>query len=194
MYRMHRGRAITGMKPQRRRPQATTMRLSRTLIDAVEAALPRADEAGIATRAVHAQVGHWNRTTVRHALRELVRQGRAGFSGRDRQRRYRRANGFAPQPMPAQPLPPPVPPPPLAWRDYAARGDGSVRQPDEREVAEAMRRHRIRYRDVGAAALIAEERLPGWSRRPRNSAELTRVVFGDPAPGGNRSRRQGETR
>lgn len=170
------------------------MRLSRTLIDAVEAALPRLGEAGIATRVVHARVGLWNPTTVRHALRELVRQGRAGFSGRDRHRHYHRANGLAPRPMPPPQFLPLPPRRPLAWRDYAERGDGSVRLPEEREVAEAMRRQRIRYRDVDAAALIAEERLPGWSRRPRNNAELTRAAFGDPAPGRNRAIHTGEKR
>jgi hypothetical protein len=69
------------------------------------------------------------------------------------------------------------------WRDYGLRGDGSVRLPDERAIAAAMRRHRIRYRDVGAAELLAEERIAGWSWLKRSNAELTRAVFGDPAPG-----------
>jgi hypothetical protein len=130
-------------------------------------------------------VGGWNRTTVRHALRQLIREGRAGFSGRDRHRRYRRAGGpgfEAPPPSPPPIAPPPAEPAP-SWREYGLRGDGSVRLPDERAIAAAMRRHRIRYRDVGAAELLAEERIAGWSWRKRSNAELTRAVFGDPTPG-----------
>jgi hypothetical protein len=159
------------------------MRLSRALIDAVEKALPGPEETGMATRAIHARVGGWNRTTVRHALRELIRQGRAGFSGRDRHRRYRRPGGA---PLVAVAAPPRAAKPALSWQDYAARGDGSVLLPDAGAVETAMRQQRIRYRDVEAAALIREERMPGWFRRPRNSAELTRAVFGDPAPGRKR--------
>jgi hypothetical protein len=160
------------------------MRLSRALLDAVEAALPSSSEAGLATQAVHDRVGGWNRTTVRHALRQLIREGRAGFIGLDRHRRYRRAGGpglEAPPPPPIEPLPAEEPAP--SWRDYGLRGDGSVRLPDERAIAAAMGRHRIRYRDVGAAELLAEERIAGWSWRKRSNAELTRAVFGDPAPG-----------
>jgi hypothetical protein len=160
------------------------MRLSRTLLDAVEAVLPPPSDAGLATQAVHARVGGWNRTTVRHALRQLIREGRAGFSGLDRHRRYRRAGGAgfeAPPPPPIAPLPAEEPAP--SWREYGLRGDGSVRLPDERAIAAAMSRHRIRYRDVGAAELLAEERIAGWSWRKRSNAELTRAVFGDPAPG-----------
>lgn len=161
------------------------MRLSRALLDAVEAALPPPGDAGLATQQVHARVGGWNRTTVRHALRALIREGRAGFSGRDRHRRYRRSGGLntAPPPPPLSPNPPPTTKPPPSWRDYGLRSDGSVRLPDEREVAAAMRRHRLRYHDVGAAELLAEERMAGWSWRKRSNAELTRIVFGDPAPG-----------
>jgi hypothetical protein len=161
------------------------MRLSRALLDAVEAALPPPSEAGLATQQVHARVGGWNRTTVRHALRALIREGRAGFSGRDRHRRYRRSDGVA-FALPPPPLPPSAPPtakPSPSWRDYGLRGDGSVRLPDEPEIAAAMRRHRMRYCDVGAAELLAEERMAGWSWRKRSNAELTRIVFGDPAPG-----------
>jgi hypothetical protein len=160
------------------------MRLSRALLDAVEAALPSPGDTGLATQAVHARVGGWNRTTVRHALRQLIREGRAGFSGHDRHRRYRRAGapGFeAPPPSPPTSAPPPAEPAP-SWRDYGLRGDGSVRLPDERAIATAMRRHRIRYRDVGAGELLAEERIAGWSWRKRSNAELTRAVFGDPSP------------
>jgi hypothetical protein len=155
------------------------MRLSQGLLDAVEAALPGPAEAGVATRAVHQSVGRWNRTTVRHALRELIRQGRAGYSGRDRQRRYRRYAGEG-APFIAPVLPPPPRRAALSWRDYAARGDGSVLIPDADAVKDAMQG--LRYRDVDAAALLHEQRMPGWSRRPRNGAELTRAVFGDPAP------------
>ncbi|HWI27846.1 MAG TPA: hypothetical protein VN668_12815 [Stellaceae bacterium] len=160
------------------------MRLSQTLLDTVEAALPQASETGLATRAVHDRVGGWNRTTIRHALRELIRQRRAAFSGRDRHRRYRRAApGGAPQPAPQLEGPTATPPKPArSWADYATRGDGSVRAPDESAVAAAMRRLGLRYRDVDAAALLAEERMAGWFRRPRSNAELTRAVFGDPAP------------
>jgi hypothetical protein len=162
------------------------MRLSRALLDAVEAALPSSSEAGLATQAVHDRVGGWNRTTVRHALRQLIREGRAGFIGLDRHRRYRRAGGpgleaAPPPPPPIAPLPADEPLP--SWREYGLRGDGSVRLPDERAIAAAMRRHRICYRDVGAAELLAEERIAGWSWRKRSNAELTRAVFGDPAPG-----------
>jgi len=162
------------------------MRLSRTLLDAVEAVLPPPSDAGLATQAVHARVGGWNRTTVRHALRQLIREGRAGFSGLDRHRRYRRAGGAGleappPPPPPIAPLPAEEPAP--SWREYGLRGDGSVRLPDERAITAAMSRHRIRYRDVGAAELFAEERIAGWSWRKRSNAELTRAVFGDPAPG-----------
>jgi hypothetical protein len=131
-------------------------------------------------------VGGWNRTTVRHALRQLIREGRVGFSGLDRHRRYRRAGGPGLEASPP-PLPPvaPVPAeePAPSWREYGLRGDGSVRLPDERAIAAAMRRHRIRYRDIGAAEFLAEERIAGWSWRKRSNAELTRAVFGDPAPG-----------
>ncbi|HUC64607.1 MAG TPA: hypothetical protein VMA53_04205 [Stellaceae bacterium] len=161
------------------------MRLSRALLDAVAAALPLPGEAGLATQAVHDRVGGWNRTTVRHALRQLIREGRAGFSGCDRHRRYRRAGGpgfkAPPPPPPIAPLPAEEPAP--SWREYGLRGDGSVHLPDERAIAAAMRRHAIRYRDVGAAELLAEERIVGWSWRKRSNAELTRAVFGDPAPG-----------
>jgi hypothetical protein len=162
------------------------MRLSRALLDAVEAALPASAEAGLATQAVHDRVGGWNRTTVRHALRQLIREGRAGFSGLDRHRRYRRAGGpgFEAPPSPLPPVAPvPVDEPAPSWREYGLRGDGSVRLPDERAIAAAMRRHRMRYRDVGAAELLAEERIAGWSWRKRSNAELTRAVFGDPEPG-----------
>lgn len=164
------------------------MRLSQALLDRVEAALPPAGEAGLATRQIHDRVGGWNRTTVRHALRELIRRGRAGFSGRDRHRRYRRASPRDAQAAPLREAGPPeeakpTPKPASAWREYAARGDGSVRLPDEPDVAAAMRRQRIRYRDVEERELRREERLPQWSPRPRTSEELTRAVFGDPAPG-----------
>lgn len=160
------------------------MRLSQTLLDTVEAALPQASETGLATRAVHDRVGGWNRTTIRHALRELVRQRRAAFSGRDRHRRYRRAvPGELPQYEPRAETPTPARPKPArSWADYAARGDGRVRAPDEGAVAAAMRRLGLRYRDIDAAALLAEERMAGWFRRSRSNAELTRAVFGDPAP------------
>jgi hypothetical protein len=162
------------------------MRLSRALLDAVEAALPSSGEVGLATQAVHDRVGGWNRTTIRHALRQLIREGRAGFSGLDRHRRYRRGGGpgFEAPPLPPPPIAPPSAEEPApSWREYGLRGDGSVRLPDERAIAATMRRQRIRYRDVGAAELLAEERIAGWSRRKRSNAELTRAVFGDPAPG-----------
>jgi hypothetical protein len=160
------------------------MALSPALLDRVEAALPQAGETGLAARAIHDRVGRFNRTTVRHALRELVRQGRAGFSGIDRHRRYRR---FAPGAAPSEPVSAPrrkaTPKAKAAWRGYGARGEGGVILPDAGAVAAAMRAGRVRYRDVDAAALMREERLAGWSMRPRGSAELTRAVFGDPAPG-----------
>jgi hypothetical protein len=128
-------------------------------------------------------IGSWNRTTVRHALRQLIREGRADFSGLDRHRRYRRAGGTGFEAPPPPPIAPPLAEPAPSWRDYGLRGDGSVRLADERAIAAAMRRHRIRYHDVGAAELIAEERIVGWSWLKRSNAELTRAVFGDPAPG-----------
>ena len=167
------------------------MRLSARLLDVVEAALPGPDAGGIATQEVHRRVGAWGRTTVRHALRALARSGRAEFSGIDRHRRYRRAGG-APPATAAVPAPPPAPIAALLaqerpynpWREYALRGDGSVRPPDEAAIGAAMRRATIRYANVDWDALRREERLPGWAMpRPRTNAELTRLVLGDPRPG-----------
>lgn len=160
------------------------MRCSPGLLDAVEAALPPAEGAGIAAAQVHERVpGVWNRTTVRHALRVLIGSGRARFSGVDRHRKYRRAGAAdaatASDPEAAEPEEESSPD---RWRDYALRGDGSVRLPDEATVTALMRQHAIRYADASAADLAREERLPGWSRRKPTSAELTRAVFGDPSP------------
>lgn len=165
------------------------MRLSQALLDAVEAALPGAGEAGLKAHLVQARIGGWHRTTVRHALRELIRQGRAGFYGRDHQRRYRRVSpgessaclrepeqGSLREARPEKP--------PSKWRAYGARGDdANVILPDAAAVSAVLRAQRIRYRDVEAADLRREERMAQWSLRPRTSAELTRAVFGDPAPG-----------
>ena len=153
---------------------AGRMRLSALLLDAVEKVLPAPEAPGIATGAVHERVGGWNRTTVRHALRELVRQGRAGFTGRDRRRRYRRGGGVAPPPALEQQSRPSSAPP---------RPEGEVLLADARGVESALRRLHIRYRDVDASLLLREERLAGWGWHKRSSAELTRAVFGDPEPG-----------
>lgn len=165
------------------------MRFSSDLLNRVEAALPPAQDAAIAVREVHDRVGAWNRTTVRHALCALVQSGRASFIGKDRHRKYRCAGAGAPMPAPAEEIPPE--PPGLAeeresWRDYALRGDGSVRLPDEEALAAAMARLGLCYRDVDATTLAIEECLPGWSPRPRSNAALTRAVFGDPEPGRRR--------
>ena len=163
---MHRDSAIPGR-----------VRLSAALLDAVEKVLPDPDAPGIATGAVHERVGGWNRTTVRHALRELVRQGRAGFTGRDRRRRYQRGGGIARPPEPSAPDRQARP------RPAAARGADSSLLPGARGVETALCRLRIRYRDVDAGLLLREERLAGWGWHKRSSAELTRAVFGDPEPG-----------
>jgi len=157
------------------------MKFSPALLDAVAAALPAAEEAAIAARDVHDRVGNWNRATVRHALCALVRSGRASFIGKDRHRKYRSAGtgeGPAKEPASRRAVGRQV-----SWRDYALRGDGSVRLPDERVLAQAMAKQGLRYGDVDAAALEREERLAGWSLRPPSSAALTRAVFGDPPPG-----------
>lgn len=170
------------------------MRCSPGLLATVEAALPPPDRAGIAASQVHGRVpGAWNRTTIRHALRALVQSGRASFTGVDRHRKYRLAGAAPPGAADGAPAcdavdaaaasPPAFRPERGRWRDYALRGDGSVRPPDEAAVAALMRRHGVRYADASAADLRHEERLPGWSRRKPTSAELTRAVFGDPAPG-----------
>jgi hypothetical protein len=164
---------------------------SRRLLDAVEAALPASEGAGIAAAEVHGRVaGSWNRGTVRHALRLLVDGGRAEFTGIDRHRKYRR-KGAASDPPAATDVPPPgeADDEPSRWRDYALRGDGSVRLPDEAAVAALMRERAIRYEDASAADLAHEERLAGWSHRRPTSADLTRAVFGDPRPGRNAARR-----
>ena len=174
------------------RGPSRTVRFSPDLLEAVTAALPAADGVAIAAREVHERVRAWNRTTVRHALRALVRSGRASFIGGDRHRKYRLAGrarldgaetgtGEAAAPPPRR-----APDRQDTWRDYALRGDGSVQLPDAQAVAEAMERHGRRYDDVDAATLRHEERLLGWSwRRPSNAA-LTRAVFGDPPPGRRR--------
>jgi hypothetical protein len=168
----------------RRRPKA-----SPDLLDAVTAALPPPDGTAIAARQVHDRVGAWNRTTIRHALRELVQSGRASFVGGDRHRKYRRAGADGPNDManeaaePPRPVATPARASPDTWRDYALRGDGSVLFPDAQALAETMARHAVRYADVDAAELRREERLAGWSRRRPTSAALTRAVFGDPPPG-----------
>jgi hypothetical protein len=165
------------------------MRVSPDLLDAVEAALPAAGDAAIAPCAVHDRVGAWNRRTVRHALRALVQSGRARFTGGDRHRKYRRAG--ATEPRGAEPGAGQAMRPASrraggrteSWRDYALRGDGSVRLPDGHAVAKAMAKHGLRYGDVDAAELRREERLAGWSVRRPTSAALTRAIFGDPQPG-----------
>ncbi|MGO8919861.1 MAG: hypothetical protein ACLQJR_28510 [Stellaceae bacterium] len=164
------------------------MRVSPDLLNAVAAALPAADGDAIAAREVHDRVGAWNRTTVRHALRELVQSGRASFIGGDRHRKYRSAGGAEPSGagngagQPARPASRRVGASQESWRDYALRGDGSVRLPDGQAVAEAMRKHGLRYGDVDAEELQREERLAGWSCRRPTSAALTSAVFGDPQP------------
>lgn len=165
------------------------MRISPDLLDAVEAALPAAGDAAIAAHAVHDRVGTWNGRTVRHALRALVQSGRARFIGGDRHRKYRRAGAAEPcgaetgAGQAARPASRQAGGRRESWRDYALRGDGSVRLPDGQAVAKAMAKLGLRYGDVGAAELRREERLVGWSLcRPSNTA-LTRAVFGDPQPG-----------
>ena len=181
--------AVAGAPVREREGGAT--QFSPDLLDAVAAALPAADGVAIAAREVHERVRAWNRTTVRHALRALVRSGRASFIGGDRHRKYRLPGGAEPN---GAETPTAVAGRPTrrapgrqdSWRDYALRGDGSVQLPDAQTVAAAMEKHGQRYDDVDAAALQREERLAGWSwRRPTNAA-LTRAVFGDPPPGRRR--------
>ena len=165
------------------------------LLDAVAAALPTGPGAGVAAREVHDRVGRFNRTTIRHALRRLVATGRAGFSGGDRHRRYHgTGDAQGPRQSPAAPMEqaPRKRWRPGArrdsWRDYALRGDGSVRIPDAAAWAALMRGRGLRYDDVSAAELANEEQMRGWTWRKPTSAQLTRLVFGDPAPGRRRPR------
>jgi hypothetical protein len=162
------------------------MRCSPGLLDAVEAALPPSEAAGIAAADVHGRVpGAWSHGTVRHALRILVDSGRAEFTGVDRHRKYRRKRlAETDATVPTDALSPgEADGEPSRWRDYALRGDGSVCPPDEAAVAARMRERAIRYEDASAADLLREERLAGWGQRRPSSAELTRSVFGDPRPG-----------
>ena len=62
---------------------------SPALLDEVAAALPAGE--GLRPAEIHARVGRWSPVTIRHALRQLVDDGRATFTGPDCQRRYRRA-------------------------------------------------------------------------------------------------------
>jgi hypothetical protein len=66
-------------------------RLPSALLDAFEAALPAPNEPGLAPVEIWRRVGRWALITARHAIRELVRQGRASYTGPDSRRRYRRA-------------------------------------------------------------------------------------------------------
>lgn len=166
------------------------MRYSPDLLEAVAAALPPAEQAGIAASEVHGRVaGGWTRTTVRHALRVLVATGRADFCGVDRHRKYRRAGAVLSDAAEETGTPEELVKAEDAsdrWRDYALRGDGGVRLPDEAAVGALMRQHGVRYEDVSADELAREERHAGWSHRKPSSAELTRAVFGDPMPGRHR--------
>lgn len=63
-----------------------TPHLSHSTLSLVEAALP--DAPGEPPRDIAARIGTLAPTTVRHALRELGRQGRAAVEGADCQRRY----------------------------------------------------------------------------------------------------------
>jgi hypothetical protein len=60
---------------------------SRTLLDAVEAALPPFGR-GQAPQDIARRVDGYALVTVRHALRDLVNSSRAVFTGPDSQRRY----------------------------------------------------------------------------------------------------------
>ncbi len=57
---------------------------------AVLAALPAAHEAGDTPAQIHSRMGIWSLVTVRHALRELVVQGRVARSGEPGAYLYRR--------------------------------------------------------------------------------------------------------
>jgi hypothetical protein len=118
---------------------------------ALSPALPGDGEAALAARAIHDRVGRFNRTTVRHALRELVRHGRAEFTGIDRHRRYRR---FVPGMTLGQPLSAPRrkarPTAKVAWRGYGARGEGVAGAGGE-TAAEAARLGRARPLGAHAA-------------------------------------------
>jgi hypothetical protein len=65
-----------------------TTHLSERTLNAVEAALSPQD--GQFCRQVAARIDHLAPVTVRHALRELVLQGRASFLGGDGRRLYLR--------------------------------------------------------------------------------------------------------
>lgn len=60
--------------------------ISPALLDEVAAALPTGD--GLQPAEIHARVGRWSAVTIRHALRQLVDEGRATFTGPDTRRRY----------------------------------------------------------------------------------------------------------
>src|SRR5215469_8093404 len=114
------------------------MKLSRALIDAVEAVLPGPGETGIPARTAHDRVARWGRTTVRHALAVLARSGRAEFQGADRHRLYRRrmtddgsrtsetsiCHPSSDVCHPSSDIRHP------SWAEYGALPDGSVRRPD----------------------------------------------------------------
>lgn len=65
------------------------MQISDHLLDAVERALPERGP-GLRPHQVHERMAFGARTTVRHALREMVACGRAEFEGEVGYRRYRR--------------------------------------------------------------------------------------------------------
>lgn len=45
---------------------------------------------GLTPAQVHARMAEWSLITVRHALRQLVEEGRAAFTGPNQSRLYRR--------------------------------------------------------------------------------------------------------
>lgn len=63
--------------------------VSKAFVDKVETALPR--RAGKTPRQIFNAVDLGTPTTVRHAIRTLVNEGRATFDGEEGKRRYRRA-------------------------------------------------------------------------------------------------------
>lgn len=64
------------------------MTASSKMMDAVEAVL--SSNFSLTPKQVHERMGQWAIVSVRHALRQLVEEGRATFSGPDGERQYRR--------------------------------------------------------------------------------------------------------
>jgi len=66
----------------------STGHVSKTMMDDVERCLSSAF--GMAPIVIHERLGMWSPVSVRHALRQLLEEGRVSFTGPNNRRLYRR--------------------------------------------------------------------------------------------------------